>query len=209
MTNLQSLLSLDITDATDFPDASVIPGLRQFDDAVRCSICRDFYDAPVTLNCGHCFCSAVHAHTAPLRGQCIRAALSEQATCPSCRKPGSEMHLRKDVAMGNAIDAWKLARASPELDEASEPLPKVAYDIHPQKRIVEMLAEWSLSTHGSKDALVRRHKRWVIMYNANLDRLPAARHSLDRLRDELRKQEDAETRTWRETVEDPSRITSE
>ena len=58
---LETLLSLDISDATDFPDAAAAPGLRQFDDALRCSICRDLYDAPVTLQCGHCFCSAVSA----------------------------------------------------------------------------------------------------------------------------------------------------
>ena len=56
---LDNLLAEDITDSTDFPDDATTPGLRSFDDALRCSICRDFYDAPVSLTCGHCFCSAV------------------------------------------------------------------------------------------------------------------------------------------------------
>ena len=56
---LDKLLAADIPDPTDFPDNAAAPGLRPFDDAVRCNICRDFYDAPVTLSCGHGFCSAV------------------------------------------------------------------------------------------------------------------------------------------------------
>lgn len=56
---LEKLLAQDITDSTDFPDDATTPGLRSFDDALRCGICRDFYDAPVSLPCGHCFCSAV------------------------------------------------------------------------------------------------------------------------------------------------------
>ncbi|KAI0713463.1 hypothetical protein C8Q76DRAFT_731505 [Earliella scabrosa] len=356
---LDKLLAADIPDPTDFPDNAAAPGLRPFDDAVRCNICRDFYDAPVTLSCGHGFCSA-----------CIRSALPEHQLCPTCRKPASEGHIRKDVAMETAVHAWKAARplilrlaredearkkqpvhpphsrqnsnnsersrnkrrrlhspasgsdedvqvipsspaptpadssppadsdlpsglvecpvckrpvpfdvinphidsgctrhlaessstngassssnpssksankskqkqqwssifggtgsssagskgkdkdkdkdkskgkarATPDLDDPElEHLPKVAYDIHPQKRIAEMLAEWDLPTHGDKAALVRRHKRWVVAYNANVDRAPAHRLSLDQLRAEQRRSEDTEHthKTRKETVDDP------
>ncbi|RPD59166.1 hypothetical protein L226DRAFT_488681 [Lentinus tigrinus ALCF2SS1-7] len=345
---LDRLLASDISDPTDFPDAATAPGLRAFDDAVRCTICREFYDAPVTLTCGHCFCSA-----------CIRSALPEQQTCPTCRKPASEVHIRKDVAMETAVQAWKnarplilrlaseeaarkaqppqppharhdsshsertgnkrrrlqspvivsedevivvpsspapsgssisdslpdtvlcpvcqkqvpsqkinahldsnckrflaegstsgsgpaaesskskqkqrwnqlfsgggtgsgapprskdkdkdkdrekgkgKARATPDTDDEPEHLPKVAYDIHPQKRIAEMLAEWDLPTHGDKAALTRRHKKWIVLYNANVDRAPVHRRTLDQLRGDLRKAEDAEQKTRKETVDDP------
>ncbi|RDX52710.1 hypothetical protein OH76DRAFT_1433474 [Lentinus brumalis] len=340
---LDKLLAADISDPTDFPDAATAPGLRPFDDAVRCTICREFYDAPVTLTCGHCFCSA-----------CIRSALPEQQTCPACRKPASEVHIRKDVAMETAVQAWKNARplmlrlaceeaarkaqpvqpphalhdashsersghgtkrrrldspvtgsddeaivvpsspapsgsptsdtlpdtvlcpvcqkqvfsqkinghldsnckrylaegpnasgptaesskskqkqrwdqlfssfsgsggsgasakgkdrgkgksrATPEDDEELEHLPKVAYDIHPQKRIADMLTEWGLPTHGDKTALARRHKKWIVLYNANVDRAPAHRRTLDQLRSDLRKAEEAEQKTRKETVDDP------
>lgn len=56
---LDNLLAQDVTDSTDFPDDATTPGLRSFDDALRCPVCRDFYDAPISLTCGHCFCSAV------------------------------------------------------------------------------------------------------------------------------------------------------
>lgn len=59
-TQLDRLLAIpEISDSTDFPDTTTAPGLRTLDDALRCDICRDFYDAPVSLNCGHTFCSVV------------------------------------------------------------------------------------------------------------------------------------------------------
>ncbi|CDO68859.1 hypothetical protein BN946_scf185000.g2 [Trametes cinnabarina] len=82
-------------------------------------------------------------------------------------------------------------------------IPKVAYDIHPQKRMVELLNEWGLPTHGDRNALIRRHSRWVVLYNANVDRAPENRWTLDRLRTELRKAEEAEQKTRKEVVEDP------
>lgn len=121
---LDRLLAADIPDPTDFPDNNAAPGLRSFDEAVRCTICRDFYDAPVTLTCGHCFCSAVRKYvqaasdalslTKPTicsqSTQCIRSALPEHQNCPTCRKPASEVHIRKDVAMETAVQAWQAAR---------------------------------------------------------------------------------------------------
>ncbi|KAI0781354.1 hypothetical protein BD413DRAFT_462819 [Trametes elegans] len=342
------LAAPDITDSTDFPDTTHAPGLRGLDDALRCNICRDFYDAPVSLSCGHSFCSV-----------CVRSALPVNATCPSCRKPASEGHLRKNTAVESAVNAWKVARplilrlskdeherktrppapdarrrdlepphkrkrsvsplsvsddeivalppgsspapsgsATPDMlpgkpaisppytvgcpicqkavpsqkinmhidssckrylaegstpstahdpkgkqkqqwskllgvggggssstshghkskdkgkgksrcvpsdDDDTEPehIPKVAYDIHPQKRIAEMLSEWGLPTHGEKGALARRHSKWIVLYNANVDRAPENRRTLEQLRSELRQIEEAERKTRKQTVDDP------
>ena len=56
---VSKLLEADIPDPTDF--AQDEPGLRQLDEALRCTMCRELFEAPVTLNCphGHCFCSLV------------------------------------------------------------------------------------------------------------------------------------------------------
>ena len=56
-TNKMNFLSSDVPDPTDF--SSSAPGLRSLDASLRCTICGDLFDAPVTLPCGHCFCSAV------------------------------------------------------------------------------------------------------------------------------------------------------
>ena len=52
-----NFLSSDVPDPTDFSTSA--PGLRSLDASLRCTICGDLFDAPVTLPCGHCFCSAV------------------------------------------------------------------------------------------------------------------------------------------------------
>jgi hypothetical protein len=54
-----NFLNSDVPDPTDFPPHAIAPGLRDLDGSFRCDICGDLYDAPVTIVCGHCFCSAV------------------------------------------------------------------------------------------------------------------------------------------------------
>ncbi|KAH9948102.1 hypothetical protein B0H21DRAFT_788628 [Amylocystis lapponica] len=95
----QNLLSSDVQDPSDFPPQPLAPGLRQLDDALRCSICREFYEAPVMLTCGHCYCSL-----------CIRSVLPDKPECPSCRQNASEIHLRKNPALEDAVKAWGSAR---------------------------------------------------------------------------------------------------
>jgi E3 ubiquitin-protein ligase RAD18 len=117
--SVNALLASGIPDPTDFPQHSVAPGLRQLDMSFRCSICSELFEAPVTLPCGHCFCSIV----SPLNTrdcnvlssgcvvlQCIRGAIGEKQECPSCRKPGNEGHLRTNPVMEEAVTAWKSAR---------------------------------------------------------------------------------------------------
>lgn len=49
----------DVPDPTDFPSNDIAPGLRELDEALRCPICGDLFSAPLTVACGHCFCSLV------------------------------------------------------------------------------------------------------------------------------------------------------
>ncbi|KIM87497.1 hypothetical protein PILCRDRAFT_815020 [Piloderma croceum F 1598] len=95
--NADSLLALDtdIPDPTDFHS----PSLRQLDSALRCTICSEWFDAPVTLACGHCFCSL-----------CARNYINDKSECPSCRKAVNEVHLRANPVMEEVVSVWKLAR---------------------------------------------------------------------------------------------------
>ena len=56
-------LDADVPDPTDFASeaSGTAPGLRALDEALRCTMCRELFTAPVTVNCpqGHCFCSMV------------------------------------------------------------------------------------------------------------------------------------------------------
>ena len=84
--NVQVLLAQDIPDPTDFAATD----LRQLDASFRCTICGEFFDAPISLACGHCFCSLVRNNEifsgasrlrdAPLvhtRAHCERTGMSE------------------------------------------------------------------------------------------------------------------------------------
>ncbi|KIK95964.1 hypothetical protein PAXRUDRAFT_826485 [Paxillus rubicundulus Ve08.2h10] len=93
--NLQALLSADIPDPTDF----ATPDLRQLDANLRCTICSEFYDAPIILACGHCFCSL-----------CIREHMIKEPECPICRKATTEAHFRLNPVLEEAVSAWKIAR---------------------------------------------------------------------------------------------------
>ncbi|KAH9842555.1 uncharacterized protein C8Q71DRAFT_733395 [Rhodofomes roseus] len=120
------LLAADVPDPTDFPPSDIAPGLRLLDEALRCSVCHELYDAPVTLNCGHCFCSL-----------CVRNCLKDKEECPSCRKQASDTQLRKNVALESAVKAWAAAReftlrlAKQEVQRLSK---NALEEIHPRKR---------------------------------------------------------------------------
>lgn len=120
--DLKSLLNAAVQDPHDFPPPDVAPGLRQLDEALRCEICGDLYDAPMLLNCGHSFCSVVrNAHfvsgqylTVSFIDQCLRGTLTEHQQCPKCRQSATEVHMRKNIAVENAVKAWSAARCADE-----------------------------------------------------------------------------------------------
>ncbi|KAJ6582840.1 hypothetical protein B0H10DRAFT_2097984 [Mycena sp. CBHHK59/15] len=116
---LSTLLAQDISDPTDFPKAS---SLQALDSAVRCAICSEYFDGPVSLLCGHCFCSI-----------CIRELMSvmgSKSQCPVCRQNANEAHLRPNPAVEEVVAAWKVARpfvlrfAKDEEARAAEPAKK-------------------------------------------------------------------------------------
>lgn len=71
-----------VTDGIDEPRTNIL-SFAQAEDILRCTICRDFFDAPSELVCGHHFCLA-----------CINDARISH--CPICRG-------EKTCAKGNRI----------------------------------------------------------------------------------------------------------
>ncbi|KAF9821589.1 hypothetical protein IEO21_00435 [Rhodonia placenta] len=300
--DLKSLLNAAVQDPHDFPPPDVAPGLRQLDEALRCEICGDLYDAPMLLNLSFI-------------DQCLRGTLTEHQQCPKCRQSATEVHMRKNIAVENAVKAWSAARAlvlqlskeeqdrqnappkrtdrserprkrrktaqssgqssdsdvkiisgpsSPvnvkatssvecpvcrkhvpfdvinqhidsncrkfsageqssskeknnqkqqwskvfdkggvasstrrskekERDTSKTPdegyLPKVAYHTLKDKRINDLLNEYDLPTSGDRAAGIRRHEKWVVLYNANIDRTHDSRRTHEQLRRDLRRWE--------------------
>ncbi|KAG6845719.1 hypothetical protein H0H87_004985 [Tephrocybe sp. NHM501043] len=97
---MNPLLLTDVPDPTDFPPPTSAPGLRELDTSLRCNICGEVYDAPVTITCGHSFCS-----------HCIREALVEKQECPQCRKTTLEGHIRPNSVVEDVVSYWNLSRS--------------------------------------------------------------------------------------------------
>ncbi|KAF7359252.1 DNA repair protein [Mycena sanguinolenta] len=304
---LNALLAAEIDQPTDFPKDS--PSLRELDSAVRCPICGEYLTGPVTVSCGHCFCS-----------MCIRSTISTQsskALCPICKKSINETQLRPNLGMEEVVTAWKLARPhiltlakheeevvvtqpakkKRKLDPSSSPqagssrtsslessksepdgtssgepkpdaivecpvctqsvkykdlnkhidnncttvapkplaptsksqktmwsdimqpkskgkekdrgtseedhLPKVSYDTLKDKQLRDKLTGLGLSTSGERPALIARHQRWTMLWNANLDRSPSQRQSKVELVKELKRwEEERKTKKKKITVDE-------
>ena len=92
--------SHEITDSSDWFDTAVAP-LGPVETALRCQICKGFFDTPMITSCCHTFCSL-----------CIRRCLTGDGKCPVCRSPDQELRLRKNVIVGELVEAFQSARPS-------------------------------------------------------------------------------------------------
>ncbi|KLJ09108.1 DNA repair protein rad18 [Blastomyces silverae] len=90
----------DIPDSTDWL-GTPLSQLARVESALRCQVCKDFFDNPVITSCSHTFCSL-----------CIRRCLSTEGKCPACRTADQELKLRRAWAMQEMVDSFKLARPS-------------------------------------------------------------------------------------------------
>lgn len=98
----------DISDSTDWL-STPLPGLAAVEAALRCEICKDFYNTPMLTSCNHTFCS-----------MCIRRALANDAKCSLCRSVQESSKLRSNWSMEEAVKAFVATRAQ-ILDLARKP----------------------------------------------------------------------------------------
>src|SRR6266568_8348001 len=88
----------DIPDSTDWlhtPLASFEP----LEAALRCQVCKDFYDTPMLTTCSHTFCSL-----------CIRRCFAADGKCPTCRASDQANKLRRNWVVQEIVDAFQAAR---------------------------------------------------------------------------------------------------
>ena len=90
--------SNEITDASDWLTTS-LPQLAPVESALRCQVCKDFYNTPMITTCSHTFCSL-----------CIRRCLTTDGKCPACRAPDQEVRLRRNWIVQELVDAFQVAR---------------------------------------------------------------------------------------------------
>ncbi|PKY05590.1 postreplication repair E3 ubiquitin-protein ligase rad18 [Aspergillus campestris IBT 28561] len=92
--------SFDLSDSTDWL-GTPLSLLTPLESALRCQVCKDFFDNPVITSCSHTFCSL-----------CIRRCLSTEGKCPACRSGDQELKLRRNWAVQELVDAFQAARPS-------------------------------------------------------------------------------------------------
>ena len=88
----------EIPDATDWLDTP-LKDLATVENALHCSICKDFYDTPMITSCCHTFCS-----------KCIRTSLSADGKCPACRTADQASKLRNNWALQELVTSFLGAR---------------------------------------------------------------------------------------------------
>ncbi|EED12846.1 DNA repair protein (RadR), putative [Talaromyces stipitatus ATCC 10500] len=88
----------DIPDSTDWLTSS-LPGVAPLESALRCQICKDFFNNPVITSCSHTFCSL-----------CIRRCLSSEGKCPACRATDQLLKLRRNWAVQEILESFQNAR---------------------------------------------------------------------------------------------------
>ena len=90
--------TFEVSDPTDWLNTP-LRSLAAVESALRCQVCKDFYNAPVITACSHTFCSL-----------CIRRALANDGRCPACRASEQEIRLRPNPALEETVLAFVQAR---------------------------------------------------------------------------------------------------
>ena len=90
--------SFNVTDSSDWLETP-LSYLAPVEQALRCQVCKDFFDTPMITSCSHTFCSL-----------CIRRCLTTDGRCPVCRANDQEMKLRSNAIIQELVDVFQTAR---------------------------------------------------------------------------------------------------
>ena len=90
--------SVDVPDPSDWLQTT-LPQIGPVEQALRCQVCKDFFDTPMITSCSHTFCSL-----------CIRRCLTTDGRCPACRTQDQAIKLRANSTVQELVDAFKVAR---------------------------------------------------------------------------------------------------
>jgi hypothetical protein len=88
----------EITDSTDWIDTA-LPAFEPLEAALRCEVCKEFYENPVITTCSHTFCSI-----------CIRRCISKDEKCPVCNTSCQASRLLPNHAVRAIVQQFKEAR---------------------------------------------------------------------------------------------------
>ena len=91
-------ISFEVSDPTDWLQTSLCQ-VAPVEAALRCQVCKDFFDTPMITSCSHTFCSL-----------CIRRCLTNDGKCPTCRAADQELRLRRNWTVEEVVQTFKEAR---------------------------------------------------------------------------------------------------
>ena len=114
----------EVSDSTDWLETS-LASLAAVDSALRCQVCKDFYNTPMITSCSHTFCSL-----------CIRRSLNNDGKCPACRTQDQELKLRCNWALEEVVEAFKKARPT-VLEHGRQPITSSGSASPKRKRVGE------------------------------------------------------------------------
>ena len=90
--------SFEVSDPSDWLQSPLFQ-LGPVEQALRCQVCKDFFDTPMITSCSHTFCSL-----------CIRRCLTTDGRCPACRTQDQAMKLRANSTVQELVENFKIAR---------------------------------------------------------------------------------------------------
>ncbi|EKG16821.1 Zinc finger RING-type protein [Macrophomina phaseolina MS6] len=90
--------AFSIPDSTDWLNTS-LAGFAPLESALRCQVCKDFFDTPMMTSCSHTFCSL-----------CIRRCFAADGRCPTCRAADQDSKLRRNNTAQELVEAFQAAR---------------------------------------------------------------------------------------------------
>ncbi|KAF1994767.1 DNA repair protein rad18 [Amniculicola lignicola CBS 123094] len=90
--------SFDLPDSTDWISTS-LPLFESLEAALRCEVCKEFYDGPVITACSHTFCSI-----------CIRRCITNDGKCPACKQAVQADKLLPNIAIREIVNRFQVTR---------------------------------------------------------------------------------------------------
>lgn len=92
-------------DDDEWPKTKVGKSLSQFEESLRCKLCRDYFDNPQILPCGHTFCAICLTKRFDRK---LNANATE--SCPQCRGNVDTAKMKLNHELAHIVDSFKNIR---------------------------------------------------------------------------------------------------
>ncbi|ELP91353.1 hypothetical protein EIN_153900 [Entamoeba invadens IP1] len=112
----------------------------------------------VILPCQHSFCSL-----------CIRRLISNNMSCPICKRPVKTSNIRPNIELQNKILLDKKCIPPPFSECKLHRLSLRQYKTMKAAKIKEELRQFGIDCTGKKEDLVKWHREYCLRYNAEFD----------------------------------------